>query len=233
MSEARKTLAEALCTAQAQMSNPKKDKTATVKTRTGGTYTYNYTTLDAVLDVVRPVLNANGVFLSQFSERLDGETLLLHTRVMHGEEVQELDCTPYQYDNDPQEFGKRETYARRYSLLKAFGLAGDDDTDGDTGAGATTANRQHQANRRPSSASDAQSAPQLTPEERRRMMLVKCAELSAKCVENGVNAGATESYMVATFNVESMDQLDDGQLIEFGKYLREMEKQSRGLNERS
>lgn len=133
MAETR-SLAEALCAAQKQMQNPKKDKTARVRTKSGGEYTYSYTTLDAVLDVVRPALNEQGVFLSQHSESADGG-MLLHTRVMYGDAVQELDVTPYQYDTDPQEFGKRETYARRYSLLKAFGLAGDDDTDGDTGAG--------------------------------------------------------------------------------------------------
>lgn len=133
MAETR-SLAEALCAAQKQMQNPKKDKTARVRTKSGGEYTYSYTTLDAVLDVVRPALNEQGVFLSQHSESAAGG-MLLHTRVLYGDAVQELDVTPYQYDKDPQEFGKRETYARRYSLLKAFGLAGDDDTDGDTGAG--------------------------------------------------------------------------------------------------
>lgn len=129
-----RSLADALCAAQKQMQNPKKDKTARVRTKSGGEYTYSYTTLDAVLDVVRPALNEQGVFLSQHSESASGG-MLLHTRVMYGDAMQELDVTPYQYDKDPQEFGKRETYARRYSLLKAFGLAGDDDTDGDTGAG--------------------------------------------------------------------------------------------------
>lgn len=129
-----RSLADALCAAQKQMQNPKKDKTARVRTKSGGEYTYSYTTLDAVLDVVRPALNEQGVFLSQHSESASGG-MLLHTRVMYGDVMQELDVTPYQYDKDPQEFGKRETYARRYSLLKAFGLAGDDDTDGDTGAG--------------------------------------------------------------------------------------------------
>lgn len=133
MAETR-SLAEALCAAQKQMQNPKKDKTARVRTKSGGEYTYSYTTLDAVLDVVRPALNENSVFLSQYSEVVENG-MLLHTAVMYGEIKQVLDVTPYQYDKDPQEFGKRETYARRYSLLKAFGLAGDDDTDGDTGAG--------------------------------------------------------------------------------------------------
>lgn len=204
-----KTMAEALCAAQKQMQNPKKDKTAEVRTKTGGKYTYNYTTLDAVLDVVRPALNDNGIFLSQRSESVDGG-MMLHTCVMHGESRYELDATPYQYDSDPQEFGKRETYARRYSLLKAFGLAGDEDMDGDTGAGGTTPPVRTEPN----------------PETRRKRMLKKCASLAAKCIENGMKAGATESYMAAKWGVESMDELTDEQIVEFGSYLADMEKQS-------
>lgn len=215
--EAAKTLAEALCAAQSKMQNPKKDKTAKVRTRTGGEYSYNYTTLDAVLDVVRPALNAHGIFLSQRSDSV-GDGMLLRTSVMYGEVSQELDCTPYQYDSDPQEYGKRETYARRYSLLKAFGLAGDDDTDGDTGAGGT----------RPPVNRAAEGAKK--PVDKRRKMLARCAELSAKCIENGMNAGATESYMTARFNVGSISELSDEQLLEYGKYLAQMEEQSRHLD---
>lgn len=127
-----KTLASALCAAQAKMENPKKDKTATVRTKSGGEYAYNYCTLDAVLDIVRPALNEEGIYLFQASSQVESK-MLLHTVVMGYGETLELDVTPYQYMTDPQDFGKRETYARRYSLLKAFGLAGDDDTDGDTG----------------------------------------------------------------------------------------------------
>lgn len=131
MSE-EKTLASALCSAQAKMKNPKKDKTATVRTKSGCEYAYNYCTLDAVLDIVRPALNEEGIYLFQASSQVESK-MLLHTAVMGYGETMELDVTPYQYVTDPQDFGKRETYARRYSLLKAFALAGDDDTDGDTG----------------------------------------------------------------------------------------------------
>ena len=221
-----KTLAEALCAAQSQMKNPKKDKTAKVRTRTGGEYTYSYTTLDDVLDVVRPALNENGLFLSQRSESA-GDGMLLRTCVMYGDTVHELDVTPYQYDTDPQEFGKRETYARRYSILKAFALAGVEDTDGDTGAGGM----------KPPSNPTGHALgntvkPKATPEQRRKKMLARCADLAAKCIENGMNAGATDAYMIATFNVDAMDELTDEQLEAFGMYLAEMVKQSAELKAR-
>lgn len=210
-----KTLAEALCAAQGQMQNPKKDKTAKVRTRTGGEYTYNYTTLDAVLDVVRPALNENGVFLSQRSEVAENG-MLLQTAVMYGDSVQVLDVTPYQYDSDPQEFGKRETYARRYSLLKAFGLVGDDDTDGDTGSGGTTP---------PSPCATAKRK----PDDKRKKMLARIAQLKAKLMERGLTEEGLDAYLPARYKVDSIDKLTDEQLIDYGKQLaKTVEEQKEG-----
>lgn len=209
-----KTLAEALCAAQGQMQNPKKDKTAKVRTRTGGEYTYNYTTLDAVLDVVRPALNENGVFLSQRSEVAENG-MLLQTAVMYGDSVQVLDVTPYQYDSDPQEFGKRETYARRYSLLKAFGLAGDDDTDGDTGSGGTTP---------PSPRATAKRK----PDDKRKKMLARIAQLKAKLMERGLTEEGLDAYLIAQYGVDSVDKLTDEQLLDYGKQLAKTADEYKG-----
>lgn len=201
-----KTLAEALCAAQKQMSNPKKDKQAKVKTRTGGEYTYNYTTLDAVLDVVRPALNDNGVFLSQHSESTESG-MLLHTSVMYGETTHLLDVTPYEYDRDPQEFGKRETYARRYSLLKAFGLAGDDDTDGDTGSGGD----------KPPAKKPAKPAA-----DRKANYLKKCLDLKTQCMQQGIKESGLDSWYEAQFGDTQPKDLTLENLTEWGKYLRQM-----------
>ena len=145
----------------------------------------------------------------------------VQTVVMHEGERIVLDTKPYEYDSDPQEFGKRETYARRYSLLTAFGLAGEDDTDGDTGP-----KKAPGASARAATKATGKDKPETSPEERRKKMLAKCAQLAAKCIENGVSAGTTDTYMVSTFNVQTMNDLTDEQLVEFGKYLRDMEKKS-------
>lgn len=217
-----KTLAEALCAAQKQMANPKKDKTAKVRTKTGGEYTYNYTTLDSVLDVVRPALNENGVFLSQHSE-LAENGMLLHTRVMFGDTALVLDVTPYQYDSDPQEFGKRETYARRYSLLKAFGLAGDDDTDGDTGAGGT------QPPRKPSSRASAAKKTKAQPDIKK--WLTRCLQLKAQCMEQGVKESGLDSWYAAKFGDVQPADLTIEQVTEWGQYLSQITQDSSNRGE--
>lgn len=196
-----------LAEAQAEMPNPKKNRDGQK-----GWQTYKYATLDNVLDIVKGPLNKRGIFLTQPTGMTEDGRMRVQTVVFREGAQMVLDTKPFEYDSDPQEFGKRETYARRYSLLTAFGLAGEDDTDGDTGP----KKQEPQAPKRP--------AP--NPVDKRKKMQARCAELSAKCIQNGMNAGATEAYMIAKYEVDSMDKLTDEQLVEFGTYLRDMERQS-------
>ena len=110
-----------LAEAQAEMVNPPKSKTGQK-----GYQTYSYSPLDLVLNIIRPPLNKRGIFFYQRSEvAANGAGMLLNTVVAYGDEERVLDVKPYEYASDPQEFGKRETYARRYSALMAFGLVGE------------------------------------------------------------------------------------------------------------
>lgn len=216
MAEETKSLATLLAEAQAEMPNPKKSREGQK-----GYQKYKYATLDTVVDIIKKPLNSRGIFLTQPCEKVEDGTMCVQTVVMHEGERIVLDTKPYEYDSDPQEFGRRETYARRYSLLTAFGLAGEDDTDGDTGP-----KKAPGASARAATKATGKDKPETSPEERRKKMLAKCAQLAAKCIENGVSAGTTDTYMVSTFNVQTMNDLTDEQLVEFGKYLRDMEKKS-------
>lgn len=203
------TLTEALCAAQSKMQNPKKNKTANV-----GRYRYSYATLDTVLDIIRPALNEQGVFLFQSSESVEGG-LILHTRVAKGGETLELDATPYQFDTNPQEFGKRETYARRYSLLKAFGLAGDDDTDGDTGEGGT--NPPKNPTNHPLGH---------TAGNEKKKYITRCLQLKSQCMQQGVKETGLDSWYKAKFGEAKPADLTLEQLTEWGQYLAQMAKDS-------
>lgn len=200
-----KTIGEALCAAQGRMSNPRKDKVAEVRTKSGGKYQYSYTTLDAVLDVVRPALNSEGIYLTQRSESV-GDGMLLRTSVCYGDQSIELDATPYEYDRDPQEFGKRETYARRYSLLKAFGLAGVEDTDGDTGPGG--------------------SEPPRSRHDRRRVLADRLNQVLQEKVDAGFNASSMYDYIEDAYHKADASELTDAELVEVGKWLKAYEVQA-------
>lgn len=207
------TLEDRLVAAMAEMVNPVKSNTATVPTKSGR-YTYKYESLEQVLAAVRSPLLAHGIGLIQqqaWSDKLGD--YVLRTEVFFGVDHRVVDERPMVKTSDPQAAGSWETYMRRYALRCAFGLCGEDDD----GAAAKAAPKK--------------KTPPPTPDmdERRKRMLARCAELSVKCVENGMNAGATEKYMSAHYHVESIADLTDEQLLEFGRYLKSMEEQSRKL----
>lgn len=114
-----------LAEAQSEMPIPE-----AVKTGQQGNRKYKYVTLAQLLDIVRPPLNRRGIFLTQKTVVSEKGAFFIQTTVGCGDQTIVLDEEPYEYDRSPQEYGKRETYAKRYSLQKAFGLVGDEDTDG-------------------------------------------------------------------------------------------------------
>ncbi len=192
-----KSLAALLAEAQAEMPNPKKDRQGQK-----GYQTYKYATLDSVVDIVKKPLNERGIFLCQPCERADDGSMRVRTVVMHGGETLVLDTKPYEYDTDPQEFGKRETYARRYSLLTAFGLAGEEDTDGDTGPAKRPAQK---------------TAPK--KQAARQKYLARIAALKTDCIQGGLANDELDSYLSAHYGTDDVTKLTDAQLIEYGKQL--------------
>lgn len=227
MSEQAKTFDERLIAAMGEMVNPAKSATAKVPTRSGGSYTYKYETLDQVLEAVRPPLIKWGIGLTQMQAWDEAtQQYVLQTIVFDAENRRILDQRPIKPFDDAQACGSWETYMRRYALRTVFALAGEDD-DGKTAKDYVSREPRNPANR----SAGKTAKPKMDAAERRKKMLARCAELSAKCIENGMNAGATEAYMIAKYEVDSMGKLTDEQLVEFGKYLAEMEEQSRNHKE--
>jgi hypothetical protein len=141
-----------LAQAQAEMPIPE-----AVKTGQQGNRKYKYVTLAQVLDIIRPPLNRRGIFLTQKTV-MNERGMFIQTIVGHGDETLVLDEEPYEYQSSPQEYGKRETYAKRYSLFKAFGIVGDEDTDGNVQGNASRYQSRQQPQQAPQQAS--QQAPQ-------------------------------------------------------------------------
>lgn len=102
-----------------------------------------YTTLDAILDEVRPLLADQGLSIIQMPSG-DGDQLKLTTMLIHitGEWIESDAITMRPTKNDPQGIGSATTYARRYSLCAFLGLStGEIDDDGN-GASQTPNNAQ-------------------------------------------------------------------------------------------
>ena len=116
-----KELAAALAKAQAVMENASKDKANPF-------FKSRYADLESVVGVIRPALEKNGLSFIQACHDWDigakVETIIMH------ESGEWLSCGTISVPAtkaDAQGFGSALTYARRYGLSAAFGVATEDD----------------------------------------------------------------------------------------------------------
>lgn len=89
-----------------------------------------YAPLNAFLSALRKTCAEFGVFLTQDIDLSEDGTAVMVTKVYKDAETLELFHYPLVLSTKPQEVGSAITYARRYSLMSAFGLVGDEDDDG-------------------------------------------------------------------------------------------------------
>ena len=113
-------LASAFLAAQSEFPEIPKDSEADA-----GSYKYRYGSLPAILRAVKPVLHKHGFSVLQPIN--DGTicTTLLHES---GQEIKaSMECSAAGLD--PQSFGKKITYYKRYALTSMLGICPDDDPD--------------------------------------------------------------------------------------------------------
>jgi hypothetical protein len=128
------TIARALAKAQGAFKPITRDKTVTVRTKAGGTYSFSYAPLETILREVQPALSAEGLALTQSVLKCeDGEyletalylgyhALTNHTKIIVG-------------DAGPQAYGSALTYARRYGITLLLCVCADDDDDANAAEG--------------------------------------------------------------------------------------------------
>ena len=134
-SESVAALAAALAKAQAQLVNPEKSLTATIRTgRQGETErTFRYAPLSSGLEIVRKTLSEHEIAVIQ-ATALDpaSRVLNLTTTLAHssGQWVaSQWPVCPLADIASPHRMGAALTYARRYALFTLVGIAGEDDLD--------------------------------------------------------------------------------------------------------
>lgn len=97
--------------------------------KVGEKYSYKYVDIAQIHEY----LDANNLGYYQYIDRIDGDDYIMTVRIANGEELPALrgarvvDATLIGVNNPAQQQGSALTYARRYSLLMAFGLATEDD----------------------------------------------------------------------------------------------------------
>lgn len=117
-----KNLATALAKAQATIENAKKGNL-------NPHFKSKYADLAAVWDEVRKPFTDNGLSVIQLPCEAPVGYVGLRTTILHssGEFVAESFSMPIAKDRDPQAVGSALTYAKRYALLGAAGIAPEDD----------------------------------------------------------------------------------------------------------
>ncbi len=134
-SESVAALASALAKAQAELVNPEKSLTATIRDgRAGeGERTFRYAPLSSGLDIVRKTLGQHEIAtvqttaIDQASGIVNLTTMLAHAS---GEWIaSDWPVCPIADMATPRRMGAALTYARRYALFTLVGIAGEDDLD--------------------------------------------------------------------------------------------------------
>jgi hypothetical protein len=134
-SETVAALASALAKAQAELVNPEKSLTATIRTGRSGECerSFRYAPLSSGLDIVRKTLGQHEIAtlqttaIDQTAGMVNLTTTLAHAS---GEWIaSDWPVCPIAETANPQRMGAALTYARRYALFTLVGIAGEDDLD--------------------------------------------------------------------------------------------------------
>lgn len=120
-------LTAALAAVQAELPDVRKSETATVQTKTGGSYKYSYADLAAVSKAILPLLGKHGLAWVTKPTITEGRFVLVYQlRHVSGE----METGEYPLPTGtPQEIGSAITYARRYTLCSVTGVAPESDDD--------------------------------------------------------------------------------------------------------
>src|SRR4030095_11679181 len=134
-SESVAALASALAKAQAELINPEKSLTATIRTgRPGeGERSFRYAPLASGLDIVRKTLGQHEIATVQ-TTAIDKETGVVNLTTMLAHASGEWIASDWPVcavaeTANPQRMGAALSYARRYALFTLVGIAGEDDLD--------------------------------------------------------------------------------------------------------
>lgn len=145
-----------------------------------------YADLASVVDAIKPALIKNGLFFAQITHDTDGgvcvETIVCHES---GESMSFGKLSVPASKNDAQGFGSALTYARRYSLMSAFGVPAEDD-DGNAAVKA----KNDDGNAAAKSAPKNDTTPAVAPD--RATVIRRVADACIAAVAAGNDYGAYE-----------------------------------------
>ena len=121
-------IAKALSAAQAELKNPTKDKVATIDSNKGR-FKYSYTDFAGALDMIRPVLSKHGLAFTQNPFVVEGNYVMLDSRLLHESGEWIGNVYPVGLVADHRTLGSAMSYARRHAGFPLLGIQGEDEDD--------------------------------------------------------------------------------------------------------
>jgi hypothetical protein len=224
--EARVQLQAALAEAQGEFPAISREKSVTVKTRDGSSYSYSYADLATILAAVRPVLAKHGLAIIQPLESPAGVPSV-RTEILHAAGGRIAAAFPLgALPDSPQQRGSLITYVRRYALISMLALAAEDDDDGRTASahsagGAERTEAEPSQFQPPSNLSDQASAESLSDAQRKKIYALKTKLTKAELVDDEKWA----AVLGGEFGTESVTELTKTQASKLIEWLVVKEKE--------
>jgi ERF superfamily protein len=163
----RTMLFGALAQAQGSFGAITKNRTVHVQPRDGRPYSFDYATLDVVLEACRPALNANGLALIQ-PFTADGDDCEIRTMLCHASGAYIELAYRFAKPEAIQKLGSVLTYVRRYSVSCLLGVSSEEDDDGNAADG-----NAHQASPRGQRMQPDKPAPKVQPKAQPKPVAVE------------------------------------------------------------
>lgn len=140
-SEKNADVSAALAKSWAELETPKHNATVKVQTKSGGSYSFDYTDLNGIFETARKVFKENGIAIMQNSYTEvspNGLLACVETTFLHssGEWVKSFPLK-FPAAGGMQDFGGQITYMKRYSLSAMLGIATEKDDDANGASGNT------------------------------------------------------------------------------------------------
>lgn len=214
-SESITELAASLAKAQGEFANPAKDKTAKVRLKAGGEYSFNYADLASVMDAIRSPLARNGLAVIQAPqvEYFESAALVtLTTRLLHssGQWI-ETKVSIGADEQRAQVVASAITYAKRYAIQALLGVVAEEDDDGNAASGnsASIQSRHPRQQEQPKQPAPAASNPAATRFDKARASLI--AKMGADEAEHQIAAikrkhgETTPAKLKALEEIEALD----------------------------
>lgn len=127
-------LAKALSNFQGSVKQPKLNKCVTVKTKTGGSYNFQYADLGACIAAAAPELQKNGLAVIQTIQGQLLVTTLSHSTGQFINSMLPLHQATL-FSAEFQSIGSMITYLKRYAYCAILGIVADDDDDANAACG--------------------------------------------------------------------------------------------------